>query len=70
MCIEMVQMVPPYYAENIPPMRVLFLIPSNPSPTLKEQEKYSPEYNDFIAKCLEKEPQQRWSAEDLLHVVF
>jgi serine/threonine protein kinase len=35
----MAEMNPPYW--NLPPMRVLFAIPSNPSPTFKEPEKYS-----------------------------
>jgi serine/threonine kinase 3 len=37
---------------------------------LAEKEKWSPDFHDFIAKCLVKNPQQRSSASDLLKHPF
>jgi serine/threonine-protein kinase 24/25/MST4 len=39
------------------PMRALFLIPKAKAPRLEENGRYSPEFQDFIEKCLQKEPQ-------------
>jgi serine/threonine protein kinase len=50
--IEMAQILPPY--ATIHPVRVLFLIPRNDSPTLQEQEKWSPVMHHFVARCLTK----------------
>ncbi|EGC39554.1 hypothetical protein DICPUDRAFT_93560 [Dictyostelium purpureum] len=66
--IEMAEFHPPYH--DLHPMRVLFMIPTSPSPTLKEPQKYSPEFSDFIALCLAKEQSQRPSAKDLLKHPF
>ena len=65
-CIEMAEGKPPY--SNLNPMRAIFLIPSKPSPTLTETAKYSHEFNDFIARCLEKDPNTRPTAAELLDV--
>ena len=65
-CIELAEMNPPYF--NDPPMKVLFSIPNKPSPTLTHSDQFSPEFNDFIAKCLIKDPAQRPTAEALLKV--
>lgn len=64
----MAQGAPPYH--NIHPMRAIFMIPSKPPPTLEEPTKYSKEFNDFIAKCLVKNPDQRPGAEELLSHPF
>jgi serine/threonine protein kinase len=50
------------------PAQVIFMIPRNPPPKLRQPEKFSAEFNDFLAKCLVKDPTQRASAEELLKV--
>ncbi|EGC39722.1 hypothetical protein DICPUDRAFT_93521 [Dictyostelium purpureum] len=69
-CIEMAESKPPLF--NVHPMRVIFMIPnpSRPPPKLTEPEKWSPEFNDFLAKCLTRKPEQRPSAEELLKHPF
>lgn len=53
---------PPY--SDIHPMKVLFLIPKNPAPVLDGN--FSKDFKDFVHRCLQKEPQKRPSAKDLL----
>jgi len=45
-------------------------IPSRPPPTVQHPEKFSPEFNDFIAKCLVKDPSARPTAAELLKHPF
>jgi serine/threonine kinase 3 len=59
---------PPY--SEIHPMRVIFMIPAKQPPTLKEQDKCSPLFVDFISKCLVKNPKMRSTASDLLQHEF
>jgi serine/threonine protein kinase len=51
-------------------MRALYLIPQSPSPKLQKREAWSPEFHDFLDKCLTKDPIQRSSAVELLEVTF
>jgi len=44
------------------------MIPAKPSPTLVDPKKHSAEFNDFIAKCVDKNPENRPTAEALLQV--
>jgi len=46
------------------------MIPSRPPPKLTEPDNWSKEFNDFISKCLTKNPEQRLSASDLLKHSF
>jgi len=62
----MADKVPPY--ADIHPLRVIFLIPQKPSATLANPEKWSKEFNAFIARCLNKNVDARPSAEELLKV--
>ena len=62
--IEIAEGNPPY--SDVHPMRVIFMIPSRPPPTLTNPAKWSPEFNDFIARCLTKNPKMRPSASELL----
>lgn len=63
-CIELAETVPPLSYIN--PMRALFQIPARDSPTLEKADRWSPEFHDFIAKCLEKNPKKRPNCEELL----
>jgi len=67
-CIEMAEGKPPYH--NIHPMRAIFMIPTKPSATLKDQDKYSKAFHDFIAQCLIKDQTKRPSADQLLEHEF
>lgn len=62
--IELAESRPPY--ANIHPMRAIFMIPSRPPPRLSEPDLWTPEFNDFVAKCLTKNPDERPSADELL----
>jgi len=66
--IEMGEGKPPY--SNIHPMRAIFMIPSRPPPKPSEPEKWSKDFNDFVAQCLIKNPENRPAAADLLKHSF
>jgi len=66
--MEMAEMVPPRY--DIHFARVIFIIPQQPPPTFKDPSKWSSEFKDFIATCLNKDPKLRPSAKDLLKHPF
>ena len=51
-------------------MRALFQIPARDPPVLEKKQKWTPEFHDFLAKCLEKDPKQRPSAVELLQVCY
>ncbi|KAK9115998.1 hypothetical protein Sjap_014945 [Stephania japonica] len=63
-------------AEGLPPrstvhpMRVLFMISSEPAPMLEDKEIWSLIFHDFVAKCLTKEPRLRPSATEMLKHKF
>eukprot|EP01119_Soliformovum_irregulare_P020581 TRINITY_DN668_c1_g1_i1.p1 TRINITY_DN668_c1_g1~~TRINITY_DN668_c1_g1_i1.p1 ORF type:complete len:2026 (-),score=563.43 TRINITY_DN668_c1_g1_i1:45-6122(-) len=62
--LECVEMYPPHY--EMDPMRALFLIPTLPSPSLKSPHIFSSRFNDFLNRCLIKDPDHRASANELL----
>jgi serine/threonine protein kinase len=61
--IELAEGEPPF--ASVHPMRAVFMIPSKPPSTLAKKDRFSPELNDFIAKCLVKDPALRSSADQL-----
>ena len=44
------------------------MIPNRPPPRLHTAGKWSQTYADFVASCLEKDPEKRPSAQELLQV--
>ncbi|KAH0792496.1 STE family protein kinase [Histomonas meleagridis] len=68
MCIEMADGAPPYMDE--PPMRALYLIVVNGVSGCADKSQWSPQFNDFCSKCLERDPSKRPSAEELLRHPF
>lgn len=65
-CFEMATGMPPLH--NIPPLRIINMIPRQPSPKLPAG--YSTEINDFVDKCLAKDPTQRPEVKVLLKHAF
>lgn len=66
--IEFAQMDPPNH--EISPVRVMLKIQKSDPPRLDYPSKYSKEFNDFICKCLVKDPALRPSAPELLKHPF
>ena len=66
--IEMADMFPPYHETN--PMRVLIRITRSEPPQLAVPSYWSNEFNNFVAKCLVKEPNKRTTSRDLLSHSF
>jgi hypothetical protein len=68
MVMEMAEGEPPYM--EFPPLRALFLITTKGIPGLKQPEIWSNEFKDFVARCLEKDVQNRPTSEELLQHPF
>merc|ERR1712137_41544 len=68
MMIEMAEREPPYM--DLPPLRALFLITTKEFPGLKEPEKWSTQFADFVGQCLRKDTSDRPEAFELLHHPF
>ncbi|XP_073251372.1 serine/threonine-protein kinase 3-like [Porites lutea] len=66
--IEMAEGKPPY--ADIHPMRAIFMIPTKPPPSFKEDDKWSKEFKDFVTRCLVKNPEERATATQLLQHTF
>lgn len=68
MALEMADGEPPLM--DLPPLRALFIIATHPSPTVKVPEKWSADFRDFLAQSLNKNPEKRWTAAQLLQHPF
>uniref|UniRef100_A0A8C0Z6B3 non-specific serine/threonine protein kinase n=2 Tax=Canis lupus familiaris TaxID=9615 RepID=A0A8C0Z6B3_CANLF len=66
--IEMAEIEPPHHELN--PMRVLLKIAKSEPPTLAQPSKWSPNFKDFLKKCLEKNVDSRWTTSQLLQHPF
>jgi serine/threonine protein kinase len=66
-CIELAERDPPH--SNVSPQRVLFrILKSEEEPTLRNVNKWSCEFRDFLSKCLKRDQFVRFSASQLLKV--
>ncbi|KAA0192326.1 hypothetical protein HAZT_HAZT004430, partial [Hyalella azteca] len=66
--IEFAQMDPPYH--EVSPLRVLLKIQKSDPPKLDCPSKFSRDFNDFIASCLVKNPDERPDARQLMNHPF
>uniref|UniRef100_A0A7S0BQJ8 Protein kinase domain-containing protein n=1 Tax=Rhodosorus marinus TaxID=101924 RepID=A0A7S0BQJ8_9RHOD len=67
--IELAEGAPPM--KDVHPFRALFVIPSQPPPTLSvNPANWSNAFHDFVKCCLQKDPALRPSVEDLLKHEF
>lgn len=66
--IEMAEGEPPY--SHIHPFRAMFAIKNNPPQGLTDPDKWSPEFNNFVRRCLTVDPKSRPPAKDLLNDPF
>ncbi|KAK2823670.1 hypothetical protein Q7C36_020270 [Tachysurus vachellii] len=62
--IEAAEMEPPHHTLN--PMRVLLKITKSPPPTLTNTRIWSNHFQDFLKRALQKNPESRWGAQQLL----
>lgn len=74
--LELAFGTPPYLEQN--PLRVLMTIMNSPPPTTQDyylinknrSYKFSKQFDDFLRRCLQKNPAKRWSATQLLRHEF
>ena len=62
--------VPPHYEFRENPVRAMLLISTSPPPKLSDSKKWSAEFYNFVADCLQKNPNRRLSCVALLSTPF
>ncbi|KAF8966299.1 kinase-like domain-containing protein [Flammula alnicola] len=68
MAIEMIEGEPPYLNQN--PLKALYLIATNGTPTIANPENLSAVFSDYLAKTLEVDAEKRPNATELLQHPF
>ncbi|KAH7923977.1 Pkinase-domain-containing protein [Leucogyrophana mollusca] len=68
MAIEMIEGEPPYLNQN--PLKALYLIATNGTPTIANPESLSQVFSDYLAKTLEVDAEKRPTASQLLEHPF
>ncbi|KAG5647809.1 hypothetical protein DXG03_007731 [Asterophora parasitica] len=68
MAIEMIEGEPPYLNQN--PLKALYLIATNGTPTIANPENLSSVFTDYLAKTLEVDAEKRPNATELLQHPF
>ena len=66
--IELAEGQPPH--ASLSPLTAIFLIPTKPPPTLTEPQRWSDDFNRFVAACLVKQPEERATSEGLRNHTF
>uniref|UniRef100_A0A8C4QD19 non-specific serine/threonine protein kinase n=1 Tax=Eptatretus burgeri TaxID=7764 RepID=A0A8C4QD19_EPTBU len=66
--IELAEVEPPHHELN--PMRVLLKIAKAEPPSLEYPSRWSNDFNNFLKKALDKNPETRWSVSQLLQHPF
>ena len=68
MAIEMIESEPPYLNEE--PLKALFLITTNGTPTLKHPDRLSRDLKVFLSQCLTVTVENRATADEILRCDF
>ena len=65
---EMIEGEPPYLNQN--PLKALYLIATNGTPTIQNPDVLSPVFKDYLARALEVDAEKRPTAHELLQHSF